>query len=1398
MKDCFFLYPLLQFFKINKMMKKFLPFLMPALLLSAFVQAQTWTGTVNSNWNTAGNWSTNAVPIATGTVSIPNTANKPALAGNTTIASLNMSAGSELNFNGFSLTVNGTANIAGATLSNSNGATDIVMTISAAGGGGTNYIGGSSFTDHATLSFNGSATTYEAYAAGNTYSGNSTFNLGGTGTFYSGYSQKSSFGGNHIVNRTVAGTSELFSTGVQLVNGNFSYTNSAGGSTAINGGGAASGTITGTVNVVANGAGNPAFTMRRIKNGTTGGTISVQNSGPVDVGGDTLLLAAMNISGFTGAGSDNLRDNFITGNVTFSEAGTNTGTVYTGNNTFSGTTVVGTAGINTWYEGYQQGNVYNGNTTFNLQGAGIFNSSYSQKCSFGGNLTVTKSVNAGSINLFETGFNYINGNFSFSNTAGGASSINGNGSQSGAITGTVNITANGSGNPTFYLNKLKNNTGGGTINVQNCGAVQILNDTLLFNSMTIEGFTGNSSDYFQNNLLTGNVIFSEAAANGGTVYVGNNSINGNTTLTVSSGTTWYESYQLPCVYNGNTNFTINGTGTFNSSYNAKSSFGGNLTVLRTAAGTTQLLENGFGALTGNFSYTNAAGGGSYINSNNNYNPPISGTVNINVSGPGNPPFVMYKVKNLTGGGSVSIQNSGSVSLQFDTLTILSLNATGFTGNAADELRNNLITGSVIFNEAANNGGTVYVGNNTINGNSTMSANSTTTWYECYLGSNTYNGDVTFNRTGTGAMNLSYSDTMYAHKNFTLNSTAGIDINYGVELRGEENGSIEQLGTQPITIPRFIMNKTGSAAITLNDSVTVNTAAVFTRGNVYTSTGKELIFPNNINHTGASDISHVIGPVIKTGTQAFTFPVGGPNTLNTVAMSAPVGTGSRFRASYKNQNPTSDGYNTSLKAGSFGTAAISQAGYWDVQRLTGSTNVTLTLGFNSNPYEQYSNLANLKVAHWNGAQWDDHGNGGTTGNAAAGTVVNSTPITSFSPFTIAGAISTYHYVYGTPGPGPDGTPVKFTGTGGYPPYNTRQLPSGTYSADSVYLIPNGSSAGFKLRDAYNVEKNDTSVTVVAAPTTYISANGNGTVNFRGWRHFVYLRNGSNQIIGAVRDNNLTLGNVTMTAYFSTANVATAPNGNVYGKRSFKITSQLAPVGTKRVRFYISKTEYNNLAAADPASFPNGINSLTITKYNGPQEDSLFNPIPGGNSSIIPNSDITIVDMGTMYSLDIDVTGFSGFYIGGNQSNLSVCAGSTIAIPSNVNGTTYQWQVNTGSGFTNITNNAVYGGATTKTLTLTNLPSSYYGYQYRAFVNGSSYSQVYTAKFTATWEGTANNVWENPANWSCGILPDANTDVLINAGKPNYPQLGANTSVRTVRIASGATATIKTGFNLTITK
>jgi hypothetical protein len=88
----------------------------------------------------------------------------------------------------------------------------------------------------------------------------------------------------------------------------------------------------------------------------------------------------------------------------------------------------------------------------------------------------------------------------------------------------------------------------------------------------------------------------------------------------------------------------------------------------------------------------------------------------------------------------------------------------------------------------------------------------------------------------------------------------------------------------------------------------------------------------------------------------------------------------------------------------------------------------------------------------------------------------------------------------------------------------------------------------------------------------------------------------------------------------------------------------------------------------------------------------------------------------------VAGFSSFYIGGISQNLSICTGSTITIPSAITGSSYQWQVDNGSGYTNVVNNATYSGSASKALTISNAAGGMYGYKYRCLVNGNT-SRVY---------------------------------------------------------------------------
>ncbi len=69
---------------------------------------------------------------------------------------------------------------------------------------------------------------------------------------------------------------------------------------------------------------------------------------------------------------------------------------------------------------------------------------------------------------------------------------------------------------------------------------------------------------------------------------------------------------------------------------------------------------------------------------------------------------------------------------------------------------------------------------------------------------------------------------------------------------------------------------------------------------------------------------------------------------------------------------------------------------------------------------------------------------------------------------------------------------------------------------------------------------------------------------------------------------------------------------------------------------------------------------------------------------------------------------------NQPNAAAfCAGgNTTLTVAATNGNVIQWQVNTGSGFSNLTNGGVYSGATSGTLSITGAAATMNGYMYRA--------------------------------------------------------------------------------------
>jgi hypothetical protein len=67
---------------------------------------------------------------------------------------------------------------------------------------------------------------------------------------------------------------------------------------------------------------------------------------------------------------------------------------------------------------------------------------------------------------------------------------------------------------------------------------------------------------------------------------------------------------------------------------------------------------------------------------------------------------------------------------------------------------------------------------------------------------------------------------------------------------------------------------------------------------------------------------------------------------------------------------------------------------------------------------------------------------------------------------------------------------------------------------------------------------------------------------------------------------------------------------------------------------------------------------------------------------------------------------------------------------------------------------------------------------------------------SWSGTTNTAWENSTNWSCGKVPDANTDVSISQTAPNYPVINSNAQCHSLTVPSGTSIQVNPGESLDI--
>ncbi len=224
-----------------------------------------------------------------------------------------------------------------------------------------------------------------------------------------------------------------------------------------------------------------------------------------------------------------------------------------------------------------------------------------------------------------------------------------------------------------------------------------------------------------------------------------------------------------------------------------------------------------------------------------------------------------------------------------------------------------------------------------------------------------------------------------------------------------NGSAAQTigGSNPTTFNSLTVNNTTaslpSATVTLNNAVTVNGALSLTRGYIVSTASNILNMVAGSSTSGTSASSYVNGPMTKTGTTSFVFPIGYGNGTKweRIGIGAPSAS-TTFRAQYFGI-PYSN--TTSMASSPIPVLVrVSSKEYWQLDRTAGAGDATVTLYWEDASWSAISDCSdtNIRVGHWNGSAWENNNDAvtvtGSCSGTSAGTLTTSTQVTSFSPFT----------------------------------------------------------------------------------------------------------------------------------------------------------------------------------------------------------------------------------------------------------------------------------------------------------------------------------------------------------------------------------------------------------------
>jgi hypothetical protein len=162
---------------------------------------------------------------------------------------------------------------------------------------------------------------------------------------------------------------------------------------------------------------------------------------------------------------------------------------------------------------------------------------------------------------------------------------------------------------------------------------------------------------------------------------------------------------------------------------------------------------------------------------------------------------------------------------------------------------------------------------------------------------------------------------------------------------------------------------------------------------------------------------------------------------------------------------------------------------------------------------------------------------------------------------------------------------------------------------------------------------------------------------------------------------------------------------------------------------------------------------INYASGPltQTTQFYRQVTSGACGSVNSSNITVTILPPTSTTD--------------PANTTVCAGTNanFTVAGTGSGLSYQWQVNSGSGWSNIINGASYTGATAATLNVIAPPAGFNGNQYRCVVNGGCVPISVTSNPATLTVNAVAIITSQPSNvYTCENTPASFHVTAIGTG------------------------------------